>query len=105
MLGMPKASSRPTWKRVEDDFVLGACAHRIFGFMSAAPDGAWTAFDEDAESVGTFADERDAREALWARHEPAHLDGCTPVRLAALRGPVQQLAALSRVSHSRVANT
>lgn len=98
MFGMTKASSQPTWKTVEDDFVLGACAHRLFGFLTSAPDGTWTAFDEDAESIGTFEDQRDARKALWSRHEPAHVKGCTPVGFIALRGSVQWLAALSPAS-------
>lgn len=101
MFGMTKASSQPTWKWVEDDFVLGACAHRIFGFLTSAPDGTWTAFDDEAESVGTFEIERDGRKALWSRHEPAHMNGCTPAGFTALRGSVQQLAALSRVAHPR----
>lgn len=101
MLGMPKAPYQPTWKHVEDDFVIGACTRQIFGYMSSTGGGIWAAFDNDAEPVGMFTNERDAREALCASHEPAHAKHCVGVRASVFRGLLQYLAARCSDGHAR----
>ncbi|SDO49499.1 hypothetical protein SAMN04487848_1163 [Microbacterium sp. ru370.1] len=78
MFSLTNAHLRPTWKRVEDDFVMGACAHRLFGYVSQDPDGVWSAFDEDARVVAVGADLRAVSEALWDGHIAAHDDHCAP---------------------------
>lgn len=62
----------PKWTRVDDDFILGACAHRLFGYISQSPTGGWAVFDSDAQPVGSFTALPAAQEALWASHQLAH---------------------------------
>lgn len=95
MLGTPKAPYQPTWKHIEDDFVIGACTRRFLGYMSSTAGGILAAFDNDAEPVGILNNERDAREALCASNEPAHAKHCVggacervPWPAAVPRGPL-----------------
>ncbi|WP_154096265.1 hypothetical protein [Microbacterium testaceum] len=90
---MPKTPYQPTWERVADDFVIGACTRQIFGYMSLTAGGTWAAFDNDAEPVGMLTNERDAREALCASQESAHAQHCVKVRASGFRGLLQYLAA------------
>lgn len=69
-------TTQPNWNCVEDDFVLGACAHRPFGFISRSPTGVWTAFNSNAHPVGEFDTLSDAQSALWATHQPTHTIRC-----------------------------
>lgn len=78
MFSLTGAHLRPTWKRVDDDFVMGACAHRLFGYVSQDSDGVWSAFDEDAHVVTVGVDLREVSEALWAQHLAAHEEHCAP---------------------------
>lgn len=87
MWGMPKPPPQATWKKVEDDFVLGACTYRLFGFMSRGADGIWTAFDDDSEPLGSFVDQRDGMAVLWTHHEPEHLATCAAVGAPNWRAP------------------
>ncbi|KEP76316.1 hypothetical protein HR12_19810 [Microbacterium sp. SUBG005] len=79
MFSLTGAHLRPTWKRVEDDFLMGACAHRLFGYVSQDSDGVWSAFDEDAHVVAVGVDLREVSEALWTQHVEAHDEHCGPV--------------------------
>lgn len=72
MFGRKGSKPSPSWKRVEDDFVTGACAWRLFGYLCRDGGGGWTAFNEDAQAVATDADLQAAQEALWAWHQQVH---------------------------------
>ena len=48
MFGIRRPSADISWKSFEDDFILGACSRRIFGFAHRGADGEWSAFDDDA---------------------------------------------------------
>lgn len=78
MISLIGSPLHPTWKRVEDDFVMGACSRRLFGYVSRGSDGAWSAFDEEARLVATGNDLRVVSHALWTHHVTAHDDHCAP---------------------------
>ncbi|MDU0344565.1 hypothetical protein RWH44_02500 [Microbacterium sp. KSW2-29] len=79
MFSLRRSAKAPTWKQVEDDFVMGACSRRLFGYISRDLDGVWTAFDEEARVVAAGPDLADVAEALWAGHLAAHDEQCEPV--------------------------
>lgn len=72
------SAPRPTWKRVADDFVMGACSRRIFGFASRGDGQTWTAFDDQSQSLGSFDRLADAQEAMWVKHQALHSRVCEP---------------------------
>ncbi|MDU0366207.1 hypothetical protein RWH45_03200 [Microbacterium sp. KSW4-17] len=78
MFSLTGVHLHPTWKRVEDDFVMGACSRRLFGYVSRDPEGVWSAFDEEARVVAAGVDLREVSEALWAHHLATHDDHCAP---------------------------
>jgi len=70
------AAERPTWTRIEDDFMLGACAHRLFGYISRSAKGLWATFGIEADLQGEFEHLSDAQHALWSTHLTVHQDKC-----------------------------
>jgi len=76
MFGRSGWTPQPSWKPVDDDFVLGACSRRLFGYISRASEGTWQAFDDGAEPVGGALDLNDAKAALWMSHRDAHRVDC-----------------------------
>lgn len=78
MFGLFSSAPRPTWKRVEDDFVMGACSRRIFGFASRGDGQTWTAFDDQSQTLGSFDRLADAQEAMWEKHQALHPRVCEP---------------------------
>ncbi|MCT2086185.1 hypothetical protein M3D75_08680 [Microbacterium enclense] len=84
---------------IEGDFVLGACAQRIFGYASRATDGSWSAFDDEARPIGTFADPSHAKAALWQAHHEAHDTTCAaPLDTRPRRAAPRRSAPLSETS-------
>ncbi len=103
MFGFRRATPEVTWKVIEGDFVLGACARRIFGYASRSTDGSWSAFDDEARPIGTFAEPSHARAALWQAHREAHDTTCaapldTRPRRTAHRGSVPLAETSDRVA-------
>lgn len=78
MFGSKDATPQASWKRVDDDFVLGACSRRLFGYLSRDAEGVWTAFDDDARSVAVSPDLPEAKAALWDDHGSVHAGECEP---------------------------
>lgn len=76
MFAQRVAGVAPSWKHVEDDFVLGACSRRIIGFAARGDDGRWTAFDHESEPIGDFAHAADAKHAVHAGHVEMHETDC-----------------------------
>lgn len=74
------SGAHPQWKRIEDDFVLGACGRHLFGYINRSPDGEWTAFDSDARPLGEFSTLATAKTALWGSHQPSHDSRYVPRR-------------------------
>lgn len=77
MFGLFGSAPRPTWKQVEDDFVMGACSRRIFGFASQGG-RIWTAFDDQSQLLGSFDRLADAQRAIWVKHQALHARVCKP---------------------------
>ncbi|SDO27889.1 hypothetical protein SAMN04487848_0167 [Microbacterium sp. ru370.1] len=78
MFGLFSSAPRPTWKRVEDDFVMGACSRRIFGFASRGDGQIWAAFDDQSQPLGSFDGLADAQNAMWEKHRTFHARVCEP---------------------------
>ncbi|MBN9212768.1 MAG: hypothetical protein BGO45_00075 [Microbacterium sp. 71-36] len=78
MFSLTDSSQRPTWKNVEDDFVMGVCSRGLFGYISRDPEGVWTAFDHDAQAVASAPDLPAVSKTLWSRHLPIHQQQCVP---------------------------
>lgn len=66
-----------TWRAIEDDFVLGACARRIVGFAARGADGQWSAFDDESQPLGEFPTLRSAQESIWQAHSTTHEVSCS----------------------------
>ena len=78
MFGFTRATSDVTWKSIEGDFLLGTCSRRIFGYASRSADGLWSAFDDEARSLGTFTTVEDMKSLLWRSHRQTHDTACVP---------------------------
>lgn len=99
-MGKTGARVRPSWKPVQDDFQLGACPRRLFGYLSRDHDGTWTAFTEDAEPIIASTDLHGARAALWEWHQLVHEAACEHTALSGtpLQKTVSSMFALSNTS-------
>lgn len=78
MFKLRRAAPEVAWKSIEDDFVLGVCARRVFGYATRGVDARWVAFDSDAQVIGTYARLTDAEAALWRTHRDDHHAVCAP---------------------------
>lgn len=76
MFGITGSQVQPLWRRVEEDFQLGTCSRRVFGYLCCDGEGEWTAFNEDAEAVAASTNLKSAREALWSGHQHVHESEC-----------------------------
>ncbi|MFZ8758494.1 hypothetical protein ACO03V_13840 [Microbacterium sp. HMH0099] len=76
MIDVGRSAAGPTWKTSEDDFVLGACARRIVGFAALAPDGRWSAFDDESQPLGDLAILDEAKARIWGAHRTTHDRTC-----------------------------
>lgn len=76
MFGFTRTTPEITWKSIEDDFLLGTCSRRIFGYATRSPEGSWSAFDDEARPLGVFTDVEDAKRALWRAHADDHATVC-----------------------------
>lgn len=68
--------ARIVWNQMEEDFVLGACPHRIIGFATLSADGQWGAFDGDSAPIAWFGALEDAKSALRDAHRGDHAREC-----------------------------
>ena len=55
MFGARGSNAPTTWKHIENDFVMGACAHQLFGYITRSPSDEWTAFDSDSLALSRLA--------------------------------------------------
>lgn len=76
MFGIRRPSADISWKSFEDDFILGACSRRIFGFAHRGADGEWSAFDDDARILGAYPDLDAVKAVLWHMHRETHDTSC-----------------------------
>lgn len=77
MFGARGSNAPTTWKHIENDFVMGACAHQLFGYITRSPSDEWTALDSDSRPIGHFTPLDAAKTALWTTHQPTHHKQCT----------------------------
>ncbi|MFV9424946.1 hypothetical protein [Microbacterium sp. S1037] len=70
--------ARLVWTSIEDDFLIGACSHRIVGFVTLGRDERWDAFDGDSAPLASFDALSDAKVALWDAHNAEHARECEP---------------------------
>lgn len=80
MFGLPQSGIAPSWKPIEDDFLLGACSRHIIGFATRGPDRRWSAFDEHSRPIGEFTALDLAKAAIRASHDEAHAIECSSPR-------------------------
>lgn len=76
MFRLRRTAPEVAWKSIEDDFVLGVCSRRVFGYATRDVDGRWVAFNSDAQVIGAFVRLTDAEAALWRTHHDEHDTVC-----------------------------